>query len=164
MRVPTPLADDMAAELTADLEEAASEDRTVEDVLGHAAVDPRSFAEAWAAERGLGRRRSARRKRAVLLAALAAFIALGLVGASLALFDSESHPVRTAGPKPATFVLPPRPPQAQAARVTLISAWAGPTDRSSDDESNLGVVLLLAGLGGTATLTFYSLWRRSTAL
>ncbi len=46
------VADDMAAELTADLAEAEAEGVSPEDVLGSGAFDARSFATAWAAERG----------------------------------------------------------------------------------------------------------------
>jgi hypothetical protein len=51
--VPDPVANEMAADLTADLEEAASEGASPEDVLGNSAFDPRRFAAAWAAARGV---------------------------------------------------------------------------------------------------------------
>src|SRR5438046_4874025 len=56
LRVPDPVANDMAAELAVDLEEAAAEGMPPEDLLGIGASDPRSFARAWAAERGVASR------------------------------------------------------------------------------------------------------------
>jgi hypothetical protein len=52
LRVPDPVADEMAGELAADLQEAEAEGASAEEVLGSAS-DPRSFATAWAAARGL---------------------------------------------------------------------------------------------------------------
>jgi hypothetical protein len=43
----------MAADLTADIEEAESEGGTAEDVLGNSAFDPRRFAGSWAVARGV---------------------------------------------------------------------------------------------------------------
>jgi len=51
--VPNPVANEMAADLTADLEEAEAEGGSPEDVLGNSAFDPRRFAAAWAAARGV---------------------------------------------------------------------------------------------------------------
>jgi len=51
--VPDPIANEMAADLTADLEEAEAEGGTAEDVLGNSAFDPRRFAGSWAAARGV---------------------------------------------------------------------------------------------------------------
>ena len=58
LRVPDPAANEMAAELAADLQEAEAEGVSAEDLLGSGAFDPRSFATAWAAVR---KRRLARR-------------------------------------------------------------------------------------------------------
>ncbi|MGA2519506.1 MAG: hypothetical protein ABSG81_01660 [Acidimicrobiales bacterium] len=51
--VPDPVANEMAADLMADLDEARSEGATAEDVLGNSAFDPRSFAASWAVARGV---------------------------------------------------------------------------------------------------------------
>jgi hypothetical protein len=51
--VADPIADEMAADLTADLDEAAAEGGSPEDVLGTSAFDPRPFAASWAAARGV---------------------------------------------------------------------------------------------------------------
>ena len=52
LRVPDPIANEMAADLQADLDEAEAEGASAEAVLGTAAFDARSFAASWAAERG----------------------------------------------------------------------------------------------------------------
>ena len=51
--VPDPVANEMAADLSADLEEAEAEGGSPEDVLGNSAFDPRRFAAAWAVARGV---------------------------------------------------------------------------------------------------------------
>jgi hypothetical protein len=51
--VPTAAANEMAADLRADLAEAAAEGVSPEHVLGNGVFDPRSFAADWATARGL---------------------------------------------------------------------------------------------------------------
>ncbi len=51
--VPDPIANEMAADLSADIEEAESEGGTAEDVVGNSAFDPRQFAGSWAMARGV---------------------------------------------------------------------------------------------------------------
>ncbi len=51
--VPDPIANEMAADLTADIEEAEAEGGSAEDVLGDSLFDPRRFAGAWAGARGV---------------------------------------------------------------------------------------------------------------
>ena len=51
--VPDPIANEMAADLSADLHEAEAEGGSPEDVLGNSAFDPRRFAAAWATARGV---------------------------------------------------------------------------------------------------------------
>jgi hypothetical protein len=51
--VPDPIANEMAADLSADIEEAESEGGSAEDVLGNSAFDPRRFAGSWAVARGV---------------------------------------------------------------------------------------------------------------
>jgi hypothetical protein len=75
--VPDSLAEEMAADLAADLGEAEAEGHSAEEFLGS---DPRSFAASWAAERGIvpapPSRGNARRRPLVLVAftALAAIV------------------------------------------------------------------------------------------
>jgi hypothetical protein len=51
--VPDPVANEMAADLTVDLEEAEADGGSPEDVLGNMVFDPRRFAAAWAVARGV---------------------------------------------------------------------------------------------------------------
>ncbi len=51
--VPDPISNEMAADLTADIEEAQAEGGSAEDVLGDSLFDPRRFAAAWAGARGV---------------------------------------------------------------------------------------------------------------
>lgn len=53
LRVPDAVAEEMAADLAADLNEAEAEGISAEEVLGSSVFDPRSFAASWAAERGV---------------------------------------------------------------------------------------------------------------
>src|SRR5262245_63243431 len=51
--VADPLAEEMAADLTSDLDEAEAEGVSAADYLGASASDPRSFAASWASARGI---------------------------------------------------------------------------------------------------------------
>jgi hypothetical protein len=101
LRVPEAVADEMAADLAADLSEAAAEGVSPKEVLGAGANDPRSFAASWALERGLIESRppkSGLRTRSVLLAAIAllsaAAIAAGVAMILAAPSASTSQPDR----------------------------------------------------------------------
>jgi hypothetical protein len=128
--VPDPVANEMAADLTADLEEARAEGGSPEDVLGNSAFDPCGFAAAWAIARGvtappnLGRSSSWRPHPwrpstagvLTVLLGLLTFAAgldllLGLRRSSMAMATHEkvvSGPggFRLMGPGPARFVVP----------------------------------------------------------
>src|SRR6266496_4366597 len=90
--VPDPVANEMAADLTADLNEAEKEGVSAEEVLGTSAFDPRSFASAWAAERGIVERPSPSGyglpRRSRLSAAIAAFALIAIIGAVLMIHAS----------------------------------------------------------------------------
>ena len=81
--VPDAVANEMAADLTADLEEAEAEGGSPEDVLGNSAFDPRRFASAWAVARGVtgppvpDRPRMWRPPVAIALAVLLAMVTVG---------------------------------------------------------------------------------------
>ena len=119
LRVPDAVADEMAAELEADLEDAQAEGASPAEVLGQGASDPKSFASAWASERGVGRSRGLGRRGALLLAALGAFATVAIAGAVLVTvagstasktkLDLSSLPRRapvehTAAPAPAVWI------------------------------------------------------------
>ena len=78
------VADEMAAELTADLDEGASP----EEVLGSDAADPASFAAAWARERGVIPRR--RRNPRVIVPVVAATLALATLAGAVLMLTASS--------------------------------------------------------------------------
>jgi hypothetical protein len=90
--VPDPLAEEMAADLAADLGEAEADGVSTEELLGSSAFDPRSFAASWAAERGIipgppsGANAS---RRPLALVAFTAVAAISLVVAALLLMTGE---------------------------------------------------------------------------
>jgi hypothetical protein len=102
LRVPSTIADEMAKDLAADLEEAEADGATAEEVLGSGASDPRAFAAAWASERGIARTPWAERIRKrwllLLVVPLVLFV-LVVVGGVLAFFatgESSAPPIATA--------------------------------------------------------------------
>jgi hypothetical protein len=91
--VPDPVANEMAADLTADLEEAEAEGGSPEDVLGNSAFDPRRFAAAWAAARGVTSAPTPERRsfwRPPIAIALAVFLGVLTIVAGLALLVGRS--------------------------------------------------------------------------
>jgi hypothetical protein len=150
LRVPKSVADDMAAELQADLADAAKEGVPPEDVVGS---DARSFAQSWATERGI--KSSSWRKRLVV-GVLAVLVCLAVVGATLAISSSPSR----ATEKPVTLVFPPPRAtagpvwvRAKAADVQVVSR----EELSRDSTRTVGFILLAAGLGGAVAVSAISL-------
>jgi hypothetical protein len=83
--VPDPIANEMAADLKADIEEAEAEGGSAEDVLGNSVFEPQRFAASWAGARGViaavppdcsGNSGGRRVVLPVVLTAFAAFLAL----------------------------------------------------------------------------------------
>ena len=114
--VPDPVAEEMAAELDADLEEAEAEGVSAEEVLGSAAGDPRTFAIAWAAERGViqqtppnGRGLA---RRAGVIVATSVFALIAVIGGVLVIVASPSGPARLAFPADVRPALPGPTPMA----------------------------------------------------
>jgi hypothetical protein len=108
LRVPDPVANEMAADLAADLKDAEAEGVSPEEVLGSGASDPRSFAASWAAERGVvppPLMRARLRSRSLIHVALAALTLTAAIGAALVVFASPH-----AGVRMAAFALPAPPP------------------------------------------------------
>jgi len=116
--VPDPLAEEMAADLAADLGDAEADGVSAEELLGSSASDPRSFAASWAAERGIvpaPPSRGSARRRPFVLAAFTAVAALTLIVAALLLLTGEptvslvaSGAARPGLPSPPPgFVVPP---------------------------------------------------------
>ena len=119
LRVPDAVADEMAADLAADLRDAEADGISAEEVLGSGAADPRAFAASWASERAVippPRWTARARGRAVVLAAIAALTVVTAIGAALVIFASP----RASEPKAI------RVPAIAAARATAAGAtiWA----------------------------------------
>ena len=88
--VPDPLAEEMATDLASDLAEAQADGVSAEELLGHSAFDPRSFAATWAAERGIIPAPAGRaRRRPPVLVAFTALAAVTVVVAALLLATGE---------------------------------------------------------------------------
>ena len=122
--VPDPIANEMAADLTADLDEAEAEGGSPEDVLGNSAFDPQRFAAAWATARGVTGPSTPHRlppwRRPVAIALTALFGVLTVI-AGLALLSgrssssvafasprtiAESGPIRLFGPGSRRIAIP----------------------------------------------------------
>jgi hypothetical protein len=151
LRVPDPVANEMAADLQADLDEAQADGASAEAVLGTAAFDARSFAAAWAAERGfveppLSRAPvAASRRRSPLLVGIAVSVLVAVVGFALA---SVRTGVSVAQGRPFRFATPPYPP---AAPLVLHPA--------STTIPEIGVILVLVGIVGVLlALVYWSPW------
>jgi hypothetical protein len=159
--VPESAAAEMAADLTADLAEAEAEGASAEEVLGTAAFDPRGFAAAWAAERGLVRRPppSRRVRRAAAIATV--FTVIAIVGAALAI-PADSRPTR--------LELPSAPERGATAGAVWIAAAprrgisatytisTPDVSRARVDAHTFGSVLLVVGLAGSVLSTLFWLW------
>lgn len=155
--VPRSVAEDMAAELEADLNEG-----TVEDVLGSDAADARSFAQSWALERGVVRSR-----RRAHLPAVVATLALipTILGAALTIDAARSESFalsRAQIPPPSVWIAPAPPPRshlliAQAAhdRAAALSGERVRVVAADDDSNALGIVLLIVGLALLVPVTLY---------
>ena len=164
--VPDAIANEMAAELTADLAEAEAEGASPEEVLGRAVFDPRAFAASWAAERGVIGVVTPARPRALvvaLVAALALFVAVTAAGVAVLAdpdhFTSSSARIAVGsnlppaefwharvGPPRLRGSPPPRPPRifiAPVRRSVQLVALPRPP-------ATAGLVLLGAGLAGLA--------------
>lgn len=97
--VPERSANEMAADLSADLKDAERDGISAEEVLGDDALDARTFAASWASERGLvpaERRDRPRGHRWMLVAAMILLALVGvIVGAVLAINHSNPKPAIT---------------------------------------------------------------------
>jgi hypothetical protein len=161
--VPDPVANEMAADLKADLEEAEAEGGSPEDVLGNGAFDPRRFAAAWAVARGVTgpptREPSSPWRRPVAIAVTAFLGVLTIVGGLVLLSGRGSSsvafatrrivvgrgPIRVFPFGPGRFVPGPLGPLV-ATRISSVAIQP------------LAVVLLLVGVIGLALLALLYWW------
>jgi hypothetical protein len=155
--VADPLAEEMAADLTSDLDEAEAEGVSAADYLGASASDPRSFAASWASERGIiptppGLEQSRRRPPA--LVAFTALAAITVTVAALLLATGEPKvALKTTGTTPPHLPPPPAHPTVPAGTVHRVqAAAAAPVEW-------ILLVVAIAALGFSAWL--WLRWRRS---
>jgi hypothetical protein len=154
-----PLADEMAAELASDLEEAEAEGVSADELLGSSAADPRSFAASWAAERGIvpvPPRHGNVRRRPLVLVTFTAVAAFALIVAALLLLTGQPKVALVASrPTPHASSVAPSVPPGQITRQVL-----HPTSASAPVEWML-LLLAIVALGFAVWL--WSRWGRSQA-
>jgi hypothetical protein len=186
--VADPVANEMAADLEADIAEAETDGGSAEDVLGNEAFDAPAFARSWAESRGVipeqtqpapvARPSSIRRWYPI--AGIAACLLLALFGAVLLLAKPNRHlSVRVAAP--AGFVVPAQikklGPGAQVPRFRFVKPGSGgfvkplpgtlfphavilPPANPGPGVDIAGTIFLVLGLGGAAGFG-YVLYRRN---
>jgi hypothetical protein len=169
LRVPDEVANEMAADLAADLQEAESEGASREEVLGNGVFDPRSFAAAWAAERGVINQLPGRERdpgRSVMLAVIVACTVIAAIGAGLVIGSHLGSPAGRlfAVPDNRPFtrceVRPgPVPPPPACSKISF--ALPGPARFSESvprrAASPVGWTLLIVGIVGIA-LSMVTWW------
>jgi hypothetical protein len=184
LRVPDQVANEMAADLAADLEEAEADGASPEDVLGSGAADARSFATSWAAERGVipPPPWTARLpRRSLMLTAIAALTVITAIGAALVIFASP-HAAPTAAiavppefaasraPAPIATIHVPPPPIFAGARAPL-AVWIKRDGRgvvlaqangSGVEINTVGSILLIVGIAGIILSMLFLFWSSRT--
>ncbi|MGH9080819.1 MAG: hypothetical protein ACRDYE_12245 [Acidimicrobiales bacterium] len=156
--VPEGVANEMAADLEADLTEADTDGVSPEEVLGNGYFDPESFAALWATERGVVsddlRGREVNRVRSWRLAS-ASLASAAAVMLGLAILVGVRHSsVSVAGVAFRRPLMPPVPSIFVAPHGIL-------PVRQSGAFVAIGLVLLLVGLVGLAITLWF--WRRSAS-
>jgi hypothetical protein len=172
LRVPDSVANEMAADLMADLNQAEAEGASAEEVLGSGAADPQSFAASWAAERGVippPRLTTRFSRRLITLASIAA-LTVTAIGAALVVFASTSAPLAVGVPPfagrgaPESVAIAVQPPR-------LLSPTAGVWihsdgrvvgfTRANDSGvvvNLVGAILLGVGLAGVIASMWFLFW------
>ena len=185
LRVPDSVADEMAADLAADLKEAEAEGASVEDVLGGGATDARSFAASWAAERAVippPRLLARLPRRALMLVAIAALTLVAAVGAALVIFASPDAAASETAIRVPSELRGPRAPvgwpvsheapsPAYTAARTPVGVWIqhdgrgvllAQTDGPGVEISRVGSILLIVGLVGIVPSLVFLFWSSRT--
>jgi hypothetical protein len=169
--VPDAVANEMASELDADLRDAEADGLAPEEVLGDGVFDARSFAVAWASERGVVPAPAAppRRARRTLVAAVIGALALVALFAGIAVLTGrETTQVSIASPR--TFFAPrlvkpvPNPNAPGLWFIPVHGKVLAPLKpipaglvRSGVDLQPVGWILVALGLAGIASSAF--VWR-----
>lgn len=155
--VPEAVAAEMAADLEADLAEAEAEGVSAEEVLGSGAFDPRSFAAAWATERGFAGRPRRSRQSSRIPIAIAALAIVAIVGAVLTIDASSSSDVESRFPARAsaarTIIALPDPTPAGRPHWFAVDA-----SESNDLAGTVGSVVLIGSLAGIVLVTATWFW------
>jgi hypothetical protein len=163
--VPDPVANEMAADLTADLEEAEAEGGSPEDVLGNSAFDPRRFAAAWAVARGVTGTLTPddrSRWRTPVAIALTIFLGVLTVGAGLLLLagsGSRSFAVAVRRVAPGAEPIRIFPPGPRFSSGQFVLPFPG-TGIAGVNVHPLAFMLLFVGVVGLVLLAvvYRSLW------
>jgi hypothetical protein len=152
--VPEPAANEMAADLAADLKEAEQDGVTAEEVLGSGAFDPRAFAASWASERALvpTRRRDRMREHRLLLTLAGLVVLLAAAGVTAALLVNSSRSHRSS---PVDGTTSPRPTRTVLAMPNLIGLGENEA-KSAAQAAGLQVRITTRARTGTATGTVLS--------
>jgi len=155
--VADPLAEEMAADLTSDLEEAEAEGVSAAEYLGGSVSDPRSFAASWASERGIiptppGLEQGRRRPFALVVFTCLAAITV-IVAAVLLATGEPKVALKTVRTAPPHLSVPPAGPTVPAgAGHRVQAAAAAPVEW-------ILLVVALAALGFSGWL--WLRWRSS---
>ena len=152
LRVPDPIANEMAADLASDLAEAEAEGVSPEEVLGSGAFDPRSFAASWAGERGVIPSVPVRAdplRRAVNPLVIATVSLLGALAATLFLVASRNGSSISVEPQAQGFAASMRPDHVY--RLTAVHLF----------DVLAGILLVLAILGMALSAYVWMSRRRS---
>jgi hypothetical protein len=148
--VPDAVADEMAADLEADLAEAESDGVPADELLGSGASDPRAFAADWASARGVARTSAVRRGSAVR-AVTAAFVVVAIVGAVLAIVGAPSERTVSLGVEPPRVKVGTDLWTISPSGSDAVGVWVpapGMLEGTTDDLREAGLLLLVAGIGG----------------
>jgi hypothetical protein len=128
--VPDAHAEEMAADLAADLAEADAEGISADELLGSSVFDPSTFAASWAAERGIipaPPSPGSARRRPLVLVVFTAVAAITLVVAALLLLTGQPKVranVTLQGSKAAVLHVPAPPAKPLGPHVASASASA----------------------------------------
>jgi hypothetical protein len=136
LRVPDSLADEMAADLTSDIDEAQAEGISLEELLGSSAFDPQSFAASWASERGIipvpAADGDSHRRPAALVAFTVAAVITVLVAALLLVTGQPKMALVATRTSHAALVVPPfhgpGPGDILRARTSVSASAAAPIE------------------------------------
>jgi hypothetical protein len=145
--VSDPLADEMAADLSADLAEAEADGMSAQELLGASAFDPAAFARSWATERGVIPPPARRRRRPAFLIVFTAVSVLVLLFAAVSLITGQPRVSVVTSRSAGGFVQP-----GTSHTVALSGNLAAPVE---------WVLLVVALIGVAFAAWLWSSWGRA---